>query len=369
TEHYLNKKALELAYTEKNEILDGITDAFYTLDENYNFTYLNRHSLDIMDSSLDELIGRNLFEVFPELGETIFKIHLDEVKETGESSKFEFYYDFYNTWFDERIYKTPIGFSVFFVDISLKKNFSLQLETAYAKHKEILESITDSFIAVDTNFCFTYINKEAQYMFDLDAENLLGRKIDTAFSDHDIQLLKPKFKKTIIANHPQSFEFFSDRNDIWFYVNTYPTETGLSAFLRDITDEKNYEIELKKLNQSLKQKNEELEQFAFIASHDLQEPLRIISSFLELLKKHLDNKIDETSEKYIDYSIEGSLRMKQIITDLLDYSRAGRDNESQNLVDCNLLIEEVKGLLEESINSKDATIQYNDLPTVQYNRT
>ena len=98
--------------------------------------------------------------------------------------------------------------------------------------------------------------------------------------------------------------------------------------MQDVTELKENEIAISNLNKSLEKRaeelaisNEELERFAYVASHDLQEPLRMVSSFLQLLQKKYENQLDETAQKYINYAVDGADRMKTLILDLLEYSR------------------------------------------------
>jgi len=366
---HLNKLKLESAFSEKDDFIESISDSFYTLDNEYNFTHMNKHGLEIMGNSLPDLVGRNLFDVFPELKNTIFYNHLENVRKTGEPSKFEFYYEHYDLWFDERIYKTEKGYSVFFVDITITKNFLLELEKAYEKKNEILQSITDAFLALDKDFNFTYVNNEAVRIFEVEKEKLIGRNLWDIFPLAHGTKVYNKFEESIRDNKSNSFEYYYPPTKIWFMVNCYPSESGLSVYFRNISDKKASEFELKNLNHTLKQKNQELEQFAFVASHDLQEPLRIVASFMELLKQQYSERLDDNALKYINYAIEGSHRMKQIIIDLLEYSRAGDANAKIEKVDCNRLMEQVKGLLDDTINSKNAKVICEDLPALQYNHT
>ncbi|MDR3713657.1 MAG: ATP-binding protein [Puia sp.] len=118
----------------------------------------------------------------------------------------------------------------------------------------------------------------------------------------------------------------------------------------------------------LESKNKELEQFAYVASHDLQEPLRTISSFVELLKKQYRGRLDENADKYIDYTIQASDRMKTLIKDLLDYSRIGREKESRP-VDTDALLKEVIADLDKSIRENEASVEGFDLPVINAYRT
>lgn len=113
----------------------------------------------------------------------------------------------------------------------------------------------------------------------------------------------------------------------------------------------------------IESKNEELEQFAYVASHDLQEPLRTISGFVELLAKEYRDRLDGNGEKYLAYLSQASDRMKILIKDLLDYSRLGREKQARP-IDCNILIEEVLADLGKSIRESGARITTGDLPSL-----
>lgn len=129
--------------------------------------------------------------------------------------------------------------------------------------------------------------------------------------------------------------------------------------------------DLEKLNhildnraKELSSTNKELEYFAYIISHDLQEPLRMISSFLSLLEKKYNDSLDEKGKKYIFFAVDGAKRMKTIILDILEFSRAGKYNEEPVEINVNDLVEEIIGYHKNAINNKNVIIQYNNLPTI-----
>lgn len=114
----------------------------------------------------------------------------------------------------------------------------------------------------------------------------------------------------------------------------------------------------------LENKNEELQQFVYVASHDLQEPLRTTTSFVNLFRKQYQGKIDENADKYLEYIVQSAERMKNLIMDLLDYSRLGREKELK-LVDCNQLLREVMADLRNIIQESKAEIIVGELPVLQ----
>ncbi len=147
------------------------------------------------------------------------------------------------------------------------------------------------------------------------------------------------------------------------------TPVRIIGATQDITELKKADALLNELNKKLERRaeelektNKELEQFAYIASHDLQEPLRMISSFLQLLERKYKHTLDETADKYIHFAIDGAERMKQLITDLLEYSRTGRSQDEPGFTDMNKVIAETLALFEHEITSKNVQIDIEQLP-------
>jgi PAS domain S-box-containing protein len=164
-----------------------------------------------------------------------------------------------------------------------------------------------------------------------------------------------------------------------FAVTPVANEKGIYthwiAIERDVTEQKKVSLQLNKLNQSLqkystdlKRSNGELEQFAFVASHDLQEPLRMISSFMDLLKRKYGDVIDEKGHQYIHYATDGAKRMKQIILDLLEFSRAGKPLASMGQVDINDVLSEFMHLRRQVISEKKAIITTRPMPIITNHR-
>jgi signal transduction histidine kinase len=118
----------------------------------------------------------------------------------------------------------------------------------------------------------------------------------------------------------------------------------------------------------LARSNADLEQFAYVASHDLQEPLRKVSSFCQLLQKRYADQLDARAKEYIHYAVDGAKRMQDLINDLLSFSRVGRTNDTFEVVDLNELASDVVEVLAPSIEDARATVEVGDLPTVPGDR-
>lgn len=134
--------------------------------------------------------------------------------------------------------------------------------------------------------------------------------------------------------------------------------------MQDMTRQKEYEEQLKKYTRELEISNTELEQFAYVASHDLQEPLRMVTSFLTRLEEKYRDQLDDKAKRYIDFAVDGAKRMREIILDLLEFSRVGRSEDKLEQVDLNEIMDEVKSLYRKPIRESGAEIEYANLPTI-----
>jgi light-regulated signal transduction histidine kinase (bacteriophytochrome) len=167
----------------------------------------------------------------------------------------------------------------------------------------------------------------------------------------------------------------SDGTTDFIRYEIYPWKTssdkigGIIMFTEVITEKIKAQEDLRKLNKRLTESNKELEQFAYVASHDLQEPLRMVSSFLQLLEKKYNEQLDDSAHQYIHFAVDGSERMKTLINDLLKFSRVGTTVEENSEVDCNMLLKNVIKVYEQKINENEAKIRVRELPVIKGNRT
>ena len=138
----------------------------------------------------------------------------------------------------------------------------------------------------------------------------------------------------------------------------------LPQSVRRAIEERDLRDENRRTQEELARSNRDLEQFAYVASHDLQEPLRMVATYTQLLAERYQGKLDENADKYIHYAVEGALRMQTLVKDLLAFSRVGRKQETLRETDCNLVVRNVIANLQSLIQESGARIDYEALPVL-----
>ena len=127
--------------------------------------------------------------------------------------------------------------------------------------------------------------------------------------------------------------------------------------------------EHRRAQEELARSNRDLEQFAYVASHDLQEPLRMVAAYTQLLAERYQGKLDENADKYISYAVDGALRMQTLIQDLLSFSRLGREGAEFQITDCNLMAGSALDNLQTSIQERGARVEHDVLPSLLADRS
>jgi len=140
------------------------------------------------------------------------------------------------------------------------------------------------------------------------------------------------------------------------------------AVIRDVTERKRAEEKLRQTMADLARSNKDLEQFAYVASHDLQEPLRMVSSYTQLLARRYEGQLDAAAQKYIAYAVDGANRMQRLIEDLLAYSRVGSRAKGFAPVDCAAVLDQALANLKAVIEQSGAVVTHDPLPTVVHDK-
>ncbi|NME67309.1 sensor histidine kinase [Flammeovirga aprica] len=149
-----------------------------------------------------------------------------------------------------------------------------------------------------------------------------------------------------------------------YRIKAFPlTDNELVILYEDVTSLKKAENELRKKNEILEEKNKSLEEFAYITSHDLQEPLGTIASFVEMLLLGYKDLLDDQGEQILDYIGTSTLRVKGMVHNILQYSRLGSEKEMVT-VDCNVVLSEIRSDLKKLLDDKKVDLKVDELPSI-----
>jgi signal transduction histidine kinase len=147
------------------------------------------------------------------------------------------------------------------------------------------------------------------------------------------------------------------------------TNGMINSVSREIGERKQAEDKLNKTLEELERSNSELEQFAYVASHDLQEPLRMVSSYMQLLERRYKGKLDSDADEFIDFAVDGATRMQRLINDLLMFSRVGTKGKPFETTDCNAVLADVLRDLSSAIKESGAVVTHDELPIIMADGT
>ena len=233
-------------------------------------------------------------------------------------------------------------------------------------------------VITDVSGRIVYVNDKFCEISKYSREELMGqdhRIINSGYHSKEFiadlwkTIANGKVWKNEIKNQAKDGSFYWVDTTIVPFLNERGKPVQYLAIRTDITDRKEKEIQLKNLAEDFSRSNRDLEQFAYVASHDLQEPLRMVASFTQLLDKRYGEQLDEKAKEYIHYAVDGSKRMQNLVDDLLEFSRVGQKDVKLVEVDLNKVLDQIKeglGLLIKDTNTK---ISCRSLPIIQANES
>ncbi|NUB92493.1 PAS domain S-box protein [Haloterrigena sp. SYSU A121-1] len=268
---------------------------------------------------------------------------------------------------------TPVRLDGAISDITELKRRERQLEESERRYRTLAEHFPNGAVGVyDENLRYTLI--EGAVLGDTlpEAEQMEGERMSAVFPDDVCRQLAPLYRAAIEDGETDSttITFDGEHWQIWAApLRDADGEifAGLSL-AQEITERVERERRLEELIDRLEESNERLEQFAYAASHDLQEPLRMVSSYLRLIESRYADVLDEDGREFIDFAVDGAERMRDMIDGLLAYSRVERGGDPFEPVDLDGVLENVLEDLQVRIAETDAEITAEELPNVTGDR-
>ena len=240
----------------------------------------------------------------------------------------------------------------------------VEVEATRSRTEQILDSIVDPFFVLGADLRFIFANAGAAQMAGLPRESLTGARVWDKLPHLVGTEAERAYQRARAEAAPVKFEEHHEPSDRWFEVHVYPALDGISVVYHDVTRRKRAEEALEQRARELARKNAELEQFAYVAAHDLQEPLRMIASYTQLLARRYRGQLDSDADEFIAFAVDGVTRMQGLIGDLLEFSRIGTQGRAFSRVDSGAALSDALDNLHTAIMESGARVTHGELPDV-----
>ncbi|WP_366944926.1 PAS domain-containing protein [Chamaesiphon sp. GL140_3_metabinner_50] len=333
----------ETAKAQVESILTSIRDGFYVLDRDWCFTYVNDRFCEMMALSSAEMLGRNIWELFPPAIETEVYGHFHQAIRDRTPNQFENFYPAWERWYEHRIYPSPSSLTIFVAEITERKLAEAKQHETLTLLNAIGDYSIDIIYAKDRAGRLLFINPAISNYFDKSVAELLGQDEFFFIEDHAAaEAIRANDRSIIASGVAAVFEepVVIDGNVKTFLSTKAPLRDvdgnilGIVGIGHDITDRKLAEV-------ALADRNQELDSFVYTVSHDLKAPLRAISNLSQWIEDDLQGQLPPDNQQQFQLLRTRVKRMELMIDSLLLYARAGRQEARSETFDLAELLSEI----------------------------
>jgi PAS domain S-box-containing protein len=369
-------------------ILDNIPADIAVFDKNHNYLYINPNGIRDVETrewmigksdfdycdykGLDKSMAQKRRDLFNIVVET--KQQIEWLDEYHRENKDIYVLRRFCPVYIDGVFIYMIGYGI---DVSELKRTQNSLISNEKRNQLILNSSLDAVVIISPEGEVTFWNAQAEIIFGWKSEEVLGKIL----ADIIVPERFRKMHEDGVKNHNAGLGGATANKIIEFPAlnknnEEFPIEFSIlpiydkgivinyCSFIRDISFRKNKEFEICQQNKILKNQNSELEQFTYITSHDLQEPLLTLMSFSELLLDEYSGSLDAEAELYIEFINKSAIRMRALVTGLMEYARIGKRADIKKF-DCNQVVSDVLNDLSVKIKNTETVILVENLPEIR----
>lgn len=381
----LSVKALQDQKKQIEKYIDITRVMFVTIGADGTVTMINKKACEILGYDRTEVIGRNWFETFiPSRIRKTVKANFQKVM-AGELEPPETFENVVVTRDgQERIVRWHnallrdengiiMGATSSGEDITERKRIEFELTKSEERYRDLVENISEIILTTDNKGRVIYSNRSLMRKLGYTEEEASKLRFLDLMPVEELGTwngLLARIRKGEVLEKLETTLVAKDGSQLYVEGNISPIIrdnrfSGVRAIFHDIMVRKEAELRLLKVAEDLERSNSDLEQFAYVASHDLQEPLRMVSSYLQLLKRRSHHNLDESSQEFINFAIDGANRMKTLINDLLKYSRVGTRQKPMVEADVSLVLANSLLNLQIAVSDAKADVTFDDMPTIK----
>jgi PAS domain S-box-containing protein len=371
------KKAQAEAATQERfrDLIESIDDAFFSVDHDWRIVYSNEKATLLNRLTRDGVLsGRTIWEIFPHIKDTRFEEEYRRAMLERKAATFEAQDRLSGNYYHVRLYPTEQGLSIFFIRHSTEGIWRIELERP-------VECDASEANQIESLHCYGWLaecNDAMAQMYGYEqASDIIGLRLSAmivqADPDHG-EHLRAFIRSGYRLNDAETHEMDKHGKSHYFLKNLVGIIEDdrlmrIWGTQREITERKLLEQAQLRNAGELARSNEDLAQFAYAASHDLQEPLRTILSFSQLLSRYKD-QLEPDAVEYLEYIELASTRMRALIVDLLAFSRVVHSEDAEvRTIDCNQAMQWAVMNLAAAIQEAGACIRYDSLPLVRGDET